>query len=202
VLQLSFRSKPFKIRPPGLHLPGGRSTFYIHSMRYSYPSLFMLNPSAETLLDLGCGQGFISLYAAARGLHVDAVDIEAETPSSIQEISNISYIVADLKTWFPTKKYDLIVAHHSIQFLSKEYTLEQFLPSLCGALNPGGILEVFTFTPEEILNVPTKYTLEEIVDAMGDLDILEQKTFSYDAMHRKVGMHTSHELHVIGKKKA
>lgn len=170
-------------------------------MRYSYPSLFTLNPSAKTLLDLGCGQGFVALYAAARGLQVDAVDVETETPSSIQEIPNIIYLVADLKAWLPTKTYDIITAHHSLQFLPKAYVLERFLPNLCEALNPRGILEIFTFTPEETLDVPTKYTLEEVTSALTGVDIIKQRTFSYDAMHRKIGAHTFHELQVIGRKK-
>lgn len=175
---------------------------YFNFMKYPYKSLFNLHKNAKTLLDLGCGQGFISLYAAARGLQVDAIDIEENTPAPLQEVPNVSYIVADLKSWQPTKKYDLIVAHHSIQFLPKEYALQDFLPSLCASLNQGGVLEIFSFTPEETLNVPTKYILEEITASFGsDMEIIEQKMFSYEGMHRKLGAHTFHELHVIGRKK-
>lgn len=171
-------------------------------MRYSYSSLFRMNPGARTFLDLGCGQGFISLYAAARGLQVKAIDIETETPPSLQDIASVEYIVADLKEWKPTEKFDIIVAHHSIQFLPKEYSLQEFIPHLCTSLNLGGLLEIFTFTPEETLAVPTKYTLEEIVRALAahGLEIVQQKTLSYDGMHRKVGAHTFHELHVIARK--
>ena len=59
---------------------------FLFRMKYSYPSLFKIHPTAKTFLDLGCGQGFIPLYAAARGLQVDAVDIETETPASLQEV--------------------------------------------------------------------------------------------------------------------
>ena len=169
-------------------------------MKYSYPSLFEIHPTAKTFLDLGCGQGFISLYAAARGLRVDAVDIETETPASLQSVPTVSYISADLKSWKPAKKYDIIVAHHSIQFLPKEYALQEFIPALCEALNPGGILEIFSFTPEETLNVPTKYALEEVVQAVGDLEVIKQKAFSYEGMHKKLGAHTFYELQVIAQK--
>ena len=121
--------------------------------------------------------------------------------NSLQEIPNIIYLVADLKAWLPTKTYDIITAHHSLQFLPKAYVLERFLPNLCEALNPRGILEIFTFTPEETLDVPTKYTLEEVTSALTGVDIIKQRTFSYDAMHRKIGAHTFHELQVIGRKK-
>ncbi len=170
-------------------------------MKYQYRDLFNLHPTAKTFLDLGCGQGFVSLYAAARGLEVDAIDKEEETPSSLQEISKVSYLAADLNTWKPAKKYDIIVAIHSIQFLQKEHALREFLPSLCESLNEGGLLEVFSFTPEEkVLSVPTTYTLEEIALSINSLKILRQKTFSYEGMHRELGKHTFHELHVIGKK--
>ncbi len=169
-------------------------------MKYSYQSLFDLHPTARTFLDLGCGQGFIPLYAAARGLQVDAVDIEKETPAPLQGIPSVSYIVADLKEWKPSKQYDIIVAHHSIQFLPKEYALQEFLPTLCRSLNPGGVLEIFTFTPEETLAVPTKYTLEEVIGALDGLEVVKQRTFSYDGMHRKLGAHTFYELQVIARR--
>lgn len=169
-------------------------------MKYSYPSLFDLHPNAERFLDLGCGQGFISLYAAARGLQVDAIDLEMETPAALQGVPTVSYISADLKNWNPDKKHDIIVAHHSIQFLPKDYALQEFIPILCEALSPGGILEIFSFTPEETLNVPTKYTIEEISHAMGDLEIIKQQAFSYDGMHKKLGAHTFYELQVIARK--
>jgi trans-aconitate methyltransferase len=171
-------------------------------MRYFYPSLFEMHPSAKTFLDLGCGQGLISLYAAARGLQADAVDIDTGTPAPLQGIQAVSYVAADLKNWEPSKKYDIIIAHHSIQFLPKVYVLQQFLPALCSALNPGGLLEIFSFTPKETLSVPTKYSLEEVVSSIGGLEIIKQEAFSYDGMHRKLGPHTFHELHVIGRKSA
>ncbi|MEI7750059.1 MAG: class I SAM-dependent methyltransferase [Candidatus Moraniibacteriota bacterium] len=170
-------------------------------MNYPYRNLFELHPEAKTFLDLGCGRGFVSLYAAARGLTVDAVDIEKEIPVSLEGIPSVTYKVADLKDWRPTKRYDIIVIHHSLQFLPKAYVLQEFLPTICQALNPGGVLEVFTFTPEETLPVPTTYTLDEIVSAVKELNIIEQKTYSYDGTHRKLGPHTFHELHIIAKKK-
>jgi trans-aconitate methyltransferase len=171
-------------------------------MRYFYPNLFKINPAAKTFLDLGCGQGFISLYAAARGLYVDSVDINTEVPSSLQDIANVTYTAADLNTWKSTKKYDIIVAHQIIHFLPKEYVLRKLLPTLCDLLNPGGVLEISAFTTEETLDVPTKYTLEEVVKvlAVSDVEIMKQEAISYNGMHRKLGAHTFHELQVIVKK--
>lgn len=128
-------------------------------MLYSYPHLFKLNSGAKTFLDLGCGQGLVSLYAAARGLKAEAVD-----------------------------------------FLPKEYALGELLPRLRDTLNPGGVLEIFTFSPEETLDVPTKYTAEEIIGALDGLEIVKQETSSYDGMHRKLGPHTFHEVWIIAKK--
>ncbi len=171
-------------------------------MKYSYQNLINLNPAAKTFLDLGCGQGFVSLYACARGLQVDAVDIEKVTPLAIQDLKTVNYISADLNSWQPADKYDIIVAHHSLQFLSKKYALNEFIPKLCASLNQGGLLEIFSFTPEEELNVPTKYTLEEILAALNfDLEVIKQEVLSYEGLHKKLGKHTFHELHVIARKK-
>ena len=171
-------------------------------MKYSYQNLFNLNPTAKTFLDLGCGQGFVSLYACARGLQVDAVDIEKVTPLAIQDLKTVNYISADLNSWQPAHKYDIIVAHHSLQFLSKEYALNEFIPKLCAPLNQGGLLEIFSFTSEEELDVPTKYALEEILAALEiNLEVIKQEVFSYEDLHKKLGKHAFHELHVIARKK-
>jgi hypothetical protein len=84
--------------------------------------------------------------------------------------------------------------------LPKEYALQEFIPALCEALNSGGVLEIFSFTHEETLNMPTKYTLEEVVQAVGDLEIVRSKAFSYEGMHKKLGAHTFYELQVIARK--
>ena len=159
-----------------------------------------MNPNAKTFLDLGCGQGLVSLYAAARGLCVEAVDRGADIPAPLQNIDNVTYVPMDLKEWKPTGTYDIIIAHHSIQFLPKEYVLGQFLPGLCDVLNPGGLLEIFTFTPEETLDIPAKYTVEEMVGALHGMEVITQETKSYEKMHRKLGQHTFHEAWVIARK--
>jgi trans-aconitate methyltransferase len=172
-------------------------------MKYNYKKLLELYPEAQTFLDLGCGQGFISLYAAARGLTVEALDIVEQTPAPLQDVPSVTYTVADLNEWRPEKQYDIIVAHHSIQFLQREHALREFLPSLCKSLTPGGLFEISTFLPEETLQVPTKYALEEVLSALDPyVEILEQKTVSYEGMHRKLGMHTFHEIYILARKPA
>jgi SAM-dependent methyltransferase len=89
-------------------------------------------------LDLACGAGRNSLYLAACGYEVDAVDIapfaleQARAKARERELE-VNWIEADLDTFVPEKsRYDLIVV--------ARYVNRRLLPRLAGGLKPGGAL--------------------------------------------------------------
>lgn len=89
-------------------------------------------------LDLACGAGRNSLYLAACGYEVDAVDIapfaleQARAKARERELE-VNWIEADLDTFVPEKsRYDLIVV--------ARYVNRRLLPRLAAGLKPGGAL--------------------------------------------------------------
>ena len=123
------------------------------------------------MLDLGAGAGRFSLYAASKGIGVTAVEKQENYLSGIEkivffskgkEIGSIRYLIEDLEQWLPEENYDFILAKHVFQFLPKEYALQALLPRL---LEKGNMVYIETFGEKEILNVPTKYSVEDFPSA-------------------------------------
>jgi 2-polyprenyl-3-methyl-5-hydroxy-6-metoxy-1,4-benzoquinol methylase len=85
------------------------------------------HPPVGEALDRGCGEGRNTLLLARYGYHVHAVDISSqgiqklENYARSQDLHNITYIVADVRT-FPltTNSYDAIVAVTILDHLSEE----------------------------------------------------------------------------------
>lgn len=100
--------------------------------------------NAKTLLDYGCGNGFVGHYFYEKGLHVDLSDISDVLIERIKE----KYKDTDMQIYqtntpddLAGKKYDVIVAwglFHHINPLD----WEQFLVGFDHILNPDGILVI------------------------------------------------------------
>lgn len=121
----------------------------------------------STMLDLGAGTGRFSLYAASKGITVTAVEKQRNYLSGMEkiafflqgkEIGSVRYLIEDLEQWLPEEKYDFILAKNVFQFLPKEYALQNLLPRL---LEKGKVVYIETFGDKEVLNVPTKYSVED-----------------------------------------
>lgn len=160
-----------------------------------YP--FEVHPEAKTMLDLGCGKGFLSLYGAAKGLTVDAVDKTPEAPPLFRDIPNIHFVSAHLGGWTPTQMYDIILCHYILHFLERTYVVRDFLPTLINHLRPKGILQIFVFTPQDFTSVPTKFSPEELLPIFRNLDILKNEMLIEKEDHPPVGKHEHHTLRLV-----
>lgn len=98
-----------------------------------------------TALDLGSGEGGDALWLATRGWAVTAIDISANALAIAREkatlrglTGRIDWVQADLATWHPTRRYDLVTA----AFLHSPVELprEQVLRRAATAVAPGGRL--------------------------------------------------------------
>lgn len=145
--------------------------------------LLRMHPNAKTFLDLGCGPGRVSRYAAFRGLNVLAIDRWRMVPERIRGMERVRYLQKDLHNWSPEEEtWDIMVLLNVIQFLDRDYVLETFLPRLVTRLNPAGLIEIETFSPGagESFNALSRYIPDEIVKSLKGLSILEQRMFEHD----------------------
>ena len=123
-------------------------------------------PKRGEALDVGCGSGgrMIDLLLS-EGFGLKAIDI---SPRMIElaraRHPTVDFQIADVRTWEPGRKYDLVVAWDSIFHLP---AIDQapVLAKLCAALKDGGIL------------------LYTIGDAVGDqTDVMFEEMFSYGSI--------------------
>jgi 2-polyprenyl-3-methyl-5-hydroxy-6-metoxy-1,4-benzoquinol methylase len=96
-------------------------------------------------LDAGCGRGPDALWLARQGWQVTAVDVSPTAVGNAKEFaahhepdiaSRISWVVADLTTWEPPERYDLVVS----QYVHPTMPFGEFVARLAQAVGPGGTL--------------------------------------------------------------
>ena len=105
-------------------------------------------PKNAAVLDLGCGYGADSMYFAAHGCRVTAVDIADANIKKIQTIANekklpIQARRVDLaqKLPFPSHSFDVIYAHLSLHYFD-DHTTKKIFDELFRILHNGGLLFV------------------------------------------------------------
>ncbi|GGM48085.1 class I SAM-dependent methyltransferase [Dactylosporangium sucinum] len=98
---------------------------------------------AGTALDAGCGRGADAVWLARQGWQVTAVDVSPTAVGDAEALagdlgSRIEWVVADLTTWQPPQRYDLVVS----QYVHPTVPFGAFVARLAEAVAPGGTLLV------------------------------------------------------------
>ncbi len=101
--------------------------------------------SGSHVLELGCGEGYLALDLARRGIHVTALDLSRERIERAQHRAKNSVLpvvakfkVADLNTaTLPKQKFDAVLAHDALHHL---YKLDHVLDEVKKTLKPNGRL--------------------------------------------------------------
>jgi 2-polyprenyl-3-methyl-5-hydroxy-6-metoxy-1,4-benzoquinol methylase len=102
---------------------------------------------AGSALDAGCGRGADALWLARQGWRVTAVDVAPTAVDDARDFAahhepdlaaRISWIVADLTTWQPPTRYDLVVS----QYVHPAMPFNDFVARLARAVAPDGTLLV------------------------------------------------------------
>ncbi|MDX1763909.1 MAG: cyclopropane-fatty-acyl-phospholipid synthase family protein [bacterium] len=107
-----------------------------------------------TILDLGCGWGSFSLWAAERyrGTSILAVSNSApqrhfiEAACAERQIDNVKVVTEDMNRFDPERRFDRIV---SVEMFEHMRNYEALLARIARWLNPGGKLFVHIFSHRE-----------------------------------------------------
>lgn len=88
------------------------------------PNPYLANETSSLVpgaaLDAGCGEGAEALWLAAQGWEVTAADISSEALARASERASkagvsdrVRWIEADLSTWEPDTRFDLVTTHYA-----------------------------------------------------------------------------------------
>jgi trans-aconitate 2-methyltransferase len=93
----------------------------------------------SVVVDLGCGTGNLTALLKQRWPTADVhgVDSSAEMIAKADTSSGVSYEVADLREWEPTRPVDVLVSNATLQWVPGHLEL---LPRLVGYVRGGGWL--------------------------------------------------------------
>jgi len=105
----------------------------------------------QSILDLGCGWGAFSLFAAERYPHSLVVGVSNSASqreyilgeASRRGLSNLLIRTADINTFEPGRTFDRVV---SVEMLEHVRNYERVFARIASWLNPGGLVFVHVFT--------------------------------------------------------
>jgi len=111
------------------------------------------NVSGLTVLDAGCGEGYLSRILAQGGAQVTGIDISprlVEMARAKDPDGAITYEVADLSQPLPAYQahFDLVASYF---VLNDVYDYQGFLTTLSAALKPAGRLVIFMNNPYSLV---------------------------------------------------
>ena len=133
---------------------GTAKLFNQRSLEADYATLPPLLQQGWRVLDIGCGTGAISKDIALKigsAGHVTGIDNTAffieSGKETYAEVENLDLLHADLFTYQPEEKFDLIVAARVLQWLNNP---QEAIAKLKTMLKPGGILSVLDYNHEAL----------------------------------------------------
>lgn len=115
--------------------------------------------SPSQVADLGCGPGNSTALLAARwpGTQIDALDSSPEMLAEARASgTRADFIEADIATWQPQARYDVIYSNATLQWVPDHAKL---LPRLISSVSPGGWL---AFQVPRNFNEPCHTLIHEI----------------------------------------
>lgn len=107
-------------------------------------------PAGGSVLDVGCGEGRLSLFFARKGFHVVALDKSENGIRKLRRIVEreqlpINAFVQDLRTFKPDGVFDLAVADGVLHLVEKPHA-DRLIRDIQGVTKSGGwnLIKIFT----------------------------------------------------------
>lgn len=154
---------------------GMKFEYYREILRYRRISR-LLGKDSKEVLDLGCGDGFLSCMLAQTGHKVDAMDISLERlkkfKGKAKELGIVQISGSVFEYDFP-KYYDIVIMSEVIEHL-EDYN--SILKKVCSILKPGGRLIIAVPYKERINLCKCPYCLKEF-NVYGHIHSFDEARF-------------------------
>lgn len=131
----------------------------------------------ESLIDVGGGASRLAAHALRLGFgHVAVLDLSVEAIARSQaamgiDIDHIEWIVADVTTWKPERRYDVWHDRAAFHFLTDKAARAAYIETLDVALADAGHAIIATFAldgPERCSGLPVqRYSPETLAETLG-----------------------------------
>lgn len=135
--------------PQGAHKVLDRRT-----VENSYSALIPLLLKGMSVLDVGCGSGSITAGVAERvGPNGKVVGIDFSdhlidlAGKNYAHLSNLSFEVADINTYAPEHKFDLVIAARTLQWVNNP---AEVVSKMINLLKPGGRISILDYNHTKI----------------------------------------------------
>jgi ubiquinone/menaquinone biosynthesis C-methylase UbiE len=177
---------------------------------------------SPTILDVGCGNGIISMNLAAKGFEVTGIDISNKAikkASQLNNYPNLKFKIADAeKLAIEERQYDIVICSEVLEHLNDP---ENLLKSIYKLLTENGILiatvpngygprEVFVTKPTQKIRLnggKTWRLIKNLKQGLGytgttiqsDADHLSHVQFFTQTRLNKLAEKTGFVIHKIGK---
>lgn len=164
------------------------------------------------VLDLGCGEGKNEHYLTSLGVNsVDAVEISAYALRNAQNhfgrLPNVTWIQEDVRTWKPTRQYDLAIMYGLLHCLGSDADALATINLAQSAVRTGGtnIVCAFNSRRQELdahpgfvpLLLPHAFYLEAY--AGWDVSLATDSDLTESHPHNKI-THTHSMTRIIARK--
>jgi tellurite methyltransferase len=177
-----------------------------------YEMSFLVEPG-QKVVDLGCGEGRNSLYLAQKGCDVTAVDISS---SGIKKVNiaaealgvKVRSLVCDLNDYEADDDYDVVLAHSSLHFLTRE-KWRSILDKLKERTKIGGLHSLTVLIPTEkypfegpLLTNGHKnsFALGELKEFYSDWEIIRYDAYLKQDQHPGIPIHSHYTEKVVCRK--
>lgn len=117
-------------------------------------------------LDIGCGDGKISLGLAMAGCKVIAIDKDKKKLAKLKGERNIETIHKDIRDYRIRRKFDLIISRYCLNFIPRP-DFKKLIKDIYRSLQRDGIFYLFIFSKDDPMAKESDgqfYTKEEIKD--------------------------------------